>query len=126
MCRRDCKLVRVTQLVYHMCKLFAKFNLIVRKIYKNHRSRYFSTNTDRDKANYLEVKAGLLQISSRICACHCLYKRGKNFEFGNFRKDPTVDEHPTLCVKQSMNREQLEREKKPRKGGGGVVKRIVF
>lgn len=42
----------------------------------------------------------------------------KNFEFGNFRKDPTVDEHPTLCVKQSMNREQLEREKSQGKGEG--------
>ena len=46
MCR-NCKLVRVAQFVYHMCKLFAKFDLIVHKIYKNHRSRYFSTNTDR-------------------------------------------------------------------------------
>ena len=48
-----------------MFKYFAKFRLTVHNIYLYHRSRYSSTTTDRNKATYLDIKAGLLQISAK-------------------------------------------------------------
>ena len=56
-----------------MFKYFAKFRRTVHNTYLNHRPRYSSTTADRNKAIYLDIKTGLLQISSKASV-----ERGKD------------------------------------------------
>ena len=47
----------------YIFKYFAKFGLIVHKTYLYMRPRWSSINTGENKAYYLKIKAGLLEIS---------------------------------------------------------------
>ena len=70
----------------------------------------------KNKAYYLQIKAGLLRISWKIFANHsCFAKK----TFLNFATSESRRPHPTLCVSKTMNSEPLETQN-PAKNSGRV------